>query len=62
MGERIKDNDGGDKFNYDTVKNFWKCHNVPPSTAIIKNKVWIGEKEAMGGVQDRPQNLFIPNM
>jgi hypothetical protein len=30
-GERIKENDGGGKFNYDMIeKNFCKCHNVPP--------------------------------
>jgi hypothetical protein len=38
---RIKENDGGGEFKYDTVdifKNFCKCHNVPlPSTTIKKD-------------------------
>jgi hypothetical protein len=33
-GEGIKENDGGNEFNYDTTmiycKNFCKCHNVLP--------------------------------
>jgi hypothetical protein len=29
--EGIKENDGGDEFNYDTFKNFCKCHSVPPA-------------------------------
>jgi hypothetical protein len=28
-------------------KNFWKCHNVPPSTTIIKVK--LKNKEKLGG-------------
>jgi hypothetical protein len=31
-GEReIKENDEGGEFNYDILKNFWKCHNIPPA-------------------------------
>jgi hypothetical protein len=38
-GRGIKENDGGDEFNYDKnlssystmSKNFCKCHNVPPA-------------------------------
>jgi hypothetical protein len=35
---RIKENDGGDEFNYDILKNICKCHNVSPRTTIIKIK------------------------
>jgi hypothetical protein len=34
---RIKNNDGGGEFNYDTCKNFCKCYNVPPTHSDDNN-------------------------
>jgi hypothetical protein len=30
----VKDNDEGGEFNYDIVKNFCQCHNVPPNNNL----------------------------
>jgi hypothetical protein len=42
-GGRMKENDGGNEFNYDVLiyfKNFCKCINVsPPSTTVKKAKI-----------------------
>jgi hypothetical protein len=39
MGRRgIKENDGGVTSTMIYCKNFCKCHNVPPSTRIIKKR------------------------
>jgi hypothetical protein len=43
---KIKENNGGGEFKYetfDTYKNFYKCHNVPPPSTTIKNKISISE-------------------
>jgi hypothetical protein len=64
---KIKENNGGGEFKYetfDTYKNFYKCHNVPPPSTTIKNKINMFvrvEKKKTYCLQHFPRSCGNPN-